>query len=271
MVCLCLLFAVGVGGCGCGSSGVVTGTRGRADVAAVRGTMRQMFTDIERGSYTAACETFTLRSRYVMELASEVAFQLNGGESSSGSACSDVYVVAEALEKLRLSVLGHRLERDAERDGLTQLVELTDGKLQALFRGLGSATLSPSVNDLEIVGNTARYRERVLARREGGRWLLEVAARAKVTSVEEKEFATGNCDQLPGRRYLKFCRLKRAFYAGKLFSGDRPRLDREIPSEFTKRSRHTHGGYGTLQRELRRAFSGSILPGGRVIDRPRTR
>jgi hypothetical protein len=216
----------GAGAAGCGSSRAVNGTN-RVAVAEVGSTMRQMLSDLERGSYTAACEAFTLKSRYGMAITPG----LDGHES--GSSCSDVFIIAGTLDNLGFSAVGHTLRREAGRAGLTKDVELPGREVHKLLRGIGATPVSVVVDNLEIEGSTARYRGTVVARYEGGRWLLEAIGWTKATYAQDREGVERKCDRSVTKGDQMLCHLLRAVLAGRVLSGARHReLNHLLPLLF---------------------------------------
>lgn len=209
------------GAAGCGSSGAVSG------VAQVGREMRQMLSDLEQGSYTAACEAFTLKSRYGMAVTAGV----DGHESNSS--CSDVFIVAGTLDNLGFGLAGQTLRRNAVRAGLANNVNLPDGEVHKLLRGIGTTPISTVVNNVEIDGSTALYRGTVVARREGSRWLLEALGRTKTSYIQDREGVERKCGRSMTKEYQRLCDLLGAVLAGRVLSGAPHReLNRLLPLLF---------------------------------------
>lgn len=211
---------------GCGASGDKSGTS-RVAMAAIESRMRQMLTDLEQGSYTAACETFTLESRYGMAITPG----LDGRESDSS--CSDVFIVAGALDNLGFSTVGHTLRREAGRAGLTKVVDLPGREVHKLLRGVGTTPTLPVGDNLEFEGGTARYRGTVVARYEDGGWRLEALGRVKTTYAQDREDVERTCGRSMTSEYRRLCHLLRAVLAGSVLGGARHReLNHLLPLLF---------------------------------------
>lgn len=222
---------------GCGSSRITGDSRDA--VAAVESRMRGMFNDLERGRYTAACEAFTIRSRYGLAIASA----LDGHQSDSP--CSDVFVVAGALGHLGFSAAGHALLGGASKAGLVKVVNLPGREINELFSGIGSTAVSPVVGELQIEGGKARYRGFVVAVYEAGRWLLEAGRPSKTTYAEVKEVPERRCDRSSesSKSYHRLCHLMQAVLVGEVLSGTEHReFNRLLPHLYESPSRATFSG-----------------------------
>jgi hypothetical protein len=225
-VAVAVAVAVAVGAGGCGSSSVMNGTN-RTTVAEIESRMRGMLSDLEQERYTAACETFTLKSRYGMAITPGL------DDHESDSSCSDVFIIAGALDNLGFSAAGHMLRREASRAGLTKDVELPGREVHKLLRGISATSVPAVANNLEIGGSTARYGGIVVARDEGGRWLLEAIGQTKTTYAQDREDVERKCARSVTREYQRLCDLLRAVLAGRVLSGVRHReLNHLLPLWF---------------------------------------
>jgi hypothetical protein len=217
-----LLLAGGLTGCGTMAS------RGSgASEAAVEHTMKAMLEDLEQGRYRAACESFSLRSRVGMAIASAQ----DGHESSSP--CSDMFVVGGALSRLGLNGLAQKLQREADKAGMNAMVDLPIASVQMLYRGI----------------EDARYGKQVIAVREGSRWVLEVVS-AEVTARELATEMASACSRPRAVRFVgrKLCSLMQSVLDGRVLEGAEhrefvrlfPRMA-EWPSHELQSFRQTHG------------------------------
>jgi hypothetical protein len=221
-----LAVAAASGVAGCGSSSGANGTNSAA-VAAIGRGVRHMLTNLERGDYTVACEAFTLRSRYGMA----VAAGMDGHESDSS--CSNVFIVAGALDNLGLVKVGHALKRDAATVGLIKDIELPEGEIHKLLHGIGRTNVFSFVDNMEIKGSTARYRGTVVARREGRSWFLEALGPTKTSYIQDREDVERKCVRLGTKEYQRLCRLLKAVVNGSVLSDTRHReLDHLLPLLF---------------------------------------
>jgi hypothetical protein len=228
---------------GCGSSDAKSGTT-RVAVAAVGSRMRQMLSDLEAGNYTATCEAFTLKSRYGMAIAPA----FDGHESDSS--CSDVFIMAGTMKNLGFGTFGHALVREAGKAGLTKVVDLPAREIHKLLRGIGTLVITPVVDNLEIKGNTARYRGTVVARYEDGHWLLEAAGGVKTTYTQDREDLERQCGVALTKQEMRLCHLLRDVLAGRVFSGAIHReLNHLLPLSFRQ--------WKVVEHKLQRAFAHS--------------
>ncbi|HEY7934622.1 MAG TPA: hypothetical protein VID48_12445 [Solirubrobacteraceae bacterium] len=150
---------------------------------------------------------------------------------------------------------------DAELDesGLLEPAHLVNGKpgirklsaqqIRSIYQGMASPPSSSALEGARIEGSTATYKGRVLARYERGRWRLErtqPAANPKFIALFTK-----GCHGRPCELELK------ALKDENMSIPDYRELKRLETAQIAK--------YQTLQKQLHRAFSGNILPGGRPV------
>lgn len=196
---------------GCGSSGSTTAADRTANLA-IEKKLAQLFVGLERGRYTTACETFTVRSRVSMALAS--AFDRRETDSS----CSDVFVVATKVGNLGLNDVGDVLRANALKMGLGDVVDLPTKDIRKLYADIGSTTLSSVISRVVVEGDKGLYKGHVIAVRERGQWLLE-AVRAKTTNSELGQLLDRQCTRHPTQRYSRLCTRIKPVLAGKVLSG----------------------------------------------------
>jgi hypothetical protein len=229
--------AAGLGACG--------STKDNSDVrVAVEQNVRAMLGALEQGRYVAACETFTVRSRFALALASA------SDRHEAGSPCADVFVMAGALKHLGLQQAGARLRAAAGRAGLTPVLDLSPRAVHQLYRGMAATDISSIGARLTVDQDTALLDGKAVAVYQDGRWQLEVDDVKPLSSVNEDAVLHSSCETTTEPKYGRLCQLLKASKAGVVLTGRQHR-------EFRK-----------LFPLLLRGSNSPILPGGRPLQPP---
>jgi hypothetical protein len=224
---LSVLLALAIAGCGTSASKVM---HSKTEMM-IGATIRQMLTDLERGSYGNACRVFTVRTRVGMTIAAV----LDGHESYS--TCSDVFIMAHVLDQVGLANAGARLKREAEEAGLEKAIDLPNGEVRRLYHGIAARMAAPE--RVMVMSDTAWYQGKAIARDENGHWRLE-AMRTDTSVNELRSGVEEECARPASRKYLgaRLCSLIGPVANGDIFVGaQHAEVDKLLSRVFTLPSR----------------------------------
>lgn len=237
-----LLLVVMFAGCG-STSTPYSSQETRRDLAAIKAAKRDITVELEAGHYRKACDDFTVRARTVMGIMMEAA----KGSCAAGFAHYD-----DELHNWGMEEPAHLI------NGKPRIRKFSTQEIHSIYQGMSSPPSSSALSRAQIKGDAASYNGRVLARYEQDRWRIERIQ----PEVSHKQIAF----------YEKTCELLRQSCGvevrtmTKAMNGESISIpeDREVRRLMTTRLAKYQKS-AAVQQRLRRAFSGSLLPGGRQV------